>query len=109
MIIGLLEGNKVKLGATEHGFAYKNRVAFDKKTDEICYIAEYGVEGGIITEDSSVYRYADFLEMATNYVNRNQLSNTPQDIAESLFDSVDWCDPNTLLLEWEMDLDNNQK
>lgn len=101
MITGKLNGNKVEFGETDNGFVYKNSIEFDNKTEKICYIPEYGIEGDVITEESSVYRYSDFLELATNYVKRNNLSNTPQDIAESLFDCVDWQDPSTVLDEWE--------
>lgn len=104
-IIGLLQGDKVELGETDNGYVYKNSFAFDKQTDEICYIPELGIEGNIITEDTSVYRYSDFLEMATDYVKRNKLSNTPQDMAEQLFECVDWQHPSTLLDEWEIHLD----
>lgn len=83
---------------TENGYIYKNSFAFYKQTDEICYIPELG-------EDTSVYRYSDFLEMATDYVKRTGLSNTPQDIAEKLFECVDWQHPSTLLDEWEIHLD----
>jgi hypothetical protein len=106
MIIGLIQGNRVELGATDNGYIYKNSFAFDKQTDEICYIPELGIEGDIITEDTSAYRYSDFLEMATDYVKRNGLSNTPQGIAKQLFECVDWQDPNTLLDEWEMCLED---
>jgi len=107
MIIGLIQGNKIELGETENGYVYKNSLAFDKKSDEICYIPELGIEGNIITEETSAYKYSDFLELAIKYIKRNNLKDTPQKIAEKLFDCVDWQHPSTLLDDWEMHLDEN--
>lgn len=104
MIIGLIQGDRVELGETDNGYVYKNSFAFYKQTDEICYIPELGIEGDTITEDTSVYRYSDFLEIATVYVKENRLSIMPQDIAEQLFECVDWQHPDTLLTEWEIHL-----
>ena len=108
-IIGTIKGNKVELGQTENGYIYKNSIAFNNKTDEICYIPELGIEGDTITEDTNTYKYSDFLELGRDYIKRTGLSNTPQDIAEMLFDCVDWQDPSTLLNDWEMDLEEEDR
>jgi len=107
MIIGSKQGNKIKLEATRNGFVYKNSYAFYEKSDDICYISEHGIEGDEITEETVTYKYSDFLELATKYVKRNNLKDSPEEIAEELFDSVDWQDPTTLLNDWEMALNED--
>jgi len=90
---------------TDNGFCYKDTSAFDNQTDEICYIPEYSIDNN--TEDCKAYKYSDFLELATEFINENKLNRTPHEIAEQLFHCVDWQHPDSLLYEqdlsfWEM-------
>lgn len=102
----LLGNNKAELEYYVQGFIYKDFEAFKTKTDEICYIPEYGVDDEDNIEGS--YTYADFLRMATewckededcmDYLKKEGL--TFHDVAENLFEMVDWQSPETVLEEW---------
>jgi len=106
MIVGEIKGKSVEFGETENGYVYKNYIEFDKKSDKICYIPEFGLnDKNIIDKESYVFRYIDFFNMAKEYVKNNNLNNTYEDIARDIFDLVDWQHPKTLLDEWEMNLD----
>jgi hypothetical protein len=103
MIIGELNGNSVELGYTSNGFCYKNYEAFDAKSDEICYIPEYGLDDenpDTITENTSVYRYKDILKLCEKHIKENGLSGSPTEMAKDVFEMLDWQHPTTLLDEW---------
>jgi len=105
MIIGELNGLHVELGETENGYVYKNTVEFENKSDKICYIPELGIDGDTITDDTAIYKYSDFLDLATDYIRRNCLRNIlAETLALELFESVDWQHPSTLLGDWEIHL-----
>ena len=75
------ENIKVLKGVSEQGFVFKDPIAFSRKTG-ICYIPEYDdFIGG--------YTYENFLE----------ISEGNEEIAEFLFETVDWQHPETLLDE----------
>src|SRR5690606_37312170 len=66
----LLPNNKVELERSGQGYIYKNFEAFKNKTNEICYIPEYGIDEENNIEQS--YTYNDFLEFATEYLKNNK-------------------------------------
>ncbi len=104
-IIGLLiEGKIMFLGQTNNGFMYKNKIAFREQTDEICYIPQHGVEGDLIEDDSNVYRYKDLYKMAKAYVDKNQTGQNYEEVAQAIFDLVDWQFPSSIILEWENEI-----
>lgn len=85
----LLGNNKAELEWSGQGYIYKNFEAFLNKTDEICYIPEYGVdeEGNIEVS----YTYKDFIKLATD----SELT------AEGLFNIVDWQTVEVLIDEYD--------
>lgn len=62
----------------EHGFIYKNSIAFHEKSEDICYIPE--------KSDDSGYNYNDFLAIANNN----------HDMAVILFELASWQTPEML-------------
>lgn len=80
------EGEAIDRGWYSQGFIYKNDRAFyegaaEGAPQEVCYIPEL---------DDATYTYIDFLEMCDGQTN----------IAEELYEAVDWQHPETLLDEW---------
>jgi hypothetical protein len=71
-------------GYSGQGWHYKNFIAFENKSDEVCYISELY---------DTHYTYADFLKIAKN---NNSL-------ASYLFEMVDWQSPETLFSDLEKD------
>lgn len=92
----LLTNNKVELEWSGQGYIYKNFEAFKNKTEEICYIPEYGVDEEDNIEVS--YTYNDFIELAKG-IETDEF--TPEQIAISLFETVDWQSVETLLNEYD--------
>lgn len=78
-IIGeILENGEIVRGLTDQGMVYKNSKAFYKKLNEVCYVPELS---------DAEYTYEDFLNLA----------NKSEEVAEALFDQVDWQSPEALL------------
>lgn len=83
------------------GCIYKNFKAFQDKSDEVCYVPELSDEK---------YTYKDFLDAAQKFIDENEdvkeycqsEDTTAEDIAENLFDMVDWQAPETLIADWEI-------
>lgn len=95
----LLPNNKVELHWSGQGYIYKNFEAFKNKTNEICYIPEYGIDEENNIEQS--YTYNDFLEFATEYLKNNKgYKLTPEQFAEELFNIVDWQSVEVLIDEY---------
>tara|TARA_R100001244_G_scaffold60743_1_gene51005 strand:+ start:675 stop:914 length:240 start_codon:yes stop_codon:yes gene_type:complete len=65
---------------TDNGYCFKSNKAFKSKKG-VCYIAELS---------DQKYTYNDFLNIAKGN----------KDLAQNLFDIVDWQHPETLLEEW---------
>lgn len=85
-IIGrILEDGTVEKGSTEQGWIYKDSKAFYDKTNKVCYIPELG--------DDIKYVYADFLTLACDN----------EEVAEEIFNKVDWQTPEVLVEEWLRD------
>lgn len=76
----IVENKYVKERALQ-GLIYKNSVAYFSKTKEVCYIPELF---------DKKYNYFDFLEIA----------NGNEDIANYLFETVDWQCPESLMQEY---------
>lgn len=78
------EGNPVELRREffGQGWVFKDWGAFRDRLDAPCYVPEL---------DDTVYTRRDFLE----------LCNNQEEIAEELFDQLDWQSPSTLFNEWE--------
>jgi len=96
----LLGNNKVELEWSGQGYIYKNYKAFKNKTEEICYIPEYGVDEEDNIELS--YTYKDFIEFATEYLKENpNCEFTAEQVAEELFNTVDWQSVEILLYEYD--------
>lgn len=89
------------------GWIYKNFEAFKNKTENICYVSEYDEDE--ISEGVG-YRYKDFVKMAQEFIDNDkevteyckQEETTAEDIAENLFEMVDWQSPETLIVDWEI-------
>lgn len=83
-IIGeILEDGEVEKGQTNQGLVYKNPLAFRQKNG-ICYISELHDYG---------YTYEDILNE----------SNGNEDIANIIFNHLDWQSPSTLYHEYVME------
>lgn len=80
----------IERGPTEQGFVFKDEEAYETDKKRICYVPELSDEG---------YTGDDFLRIAGE-----------QDLADELFDSVDWQHPESLWEEWWTygELDNCQ-
>lgn len=78
------EGNLVELEKEyfSQGWVFKDWGAFRDEMDAPCYVAEL---------DDTVYTRRDFLE----------LCNGQEEIADELFEELDWQSPCTLFNEWE--------
>lgn len=94
----LLEDNKVELEYYIQGYIYKDFNAFENKTNDICYIPEYGVDDDNTIEDS--YTYQDFLDIAKGVFDSNGFEGKPEVLAGKLFEFCDWQSPETLVEEW---------
>lgn len=103
----LLPNNKVELEFYGQGLIYKNTDAYEKQSEEICYVPEYGADDfGNITHG---YTFRDFQRIASEYVENNvdvqiylnSEGYSEEVIADELFSSVDWQSPETLVSEWE--------
>ena len=66
----------------QQGWIFKDWRAFRNNMDAPCYVPEL---------DDTVYTKKDFL----------QLCNNQEEIAEELFEQLDWQSPSTLFNEWE--------
>lgn len=98
----LLGNNKVELEWSGQGYIYKNFKAFLNKTEEICYIPEHGIDEEDNIELS--YSYKDFIKFATEYLKDNtNCELTTEELAEELFNIVDWQLVETLLNEYDWD------
>lgn len=96
----LIGNNKVELEWSGQGYIYKNFEAFKNKTDEICYIPEYGVDEEDNIEQS--YTYKDFIDFATEYLKNNpNCEFTTEQVAEELFYTVDWQSVEVLMDEYD--------
>ena len=76
-------GNKAETIQREfygQGMIYKNNEAYDSSLDIVCYIPE---------QSDSKYTHRDFLAMC----------NEQEEIAQVVFDSVDWQHPETYVDE----------
>lgn len=83
-IVGeILDDGEVEKGQTNQGLVYKNPLAFRQKNG-VCYVAELSDYG---------YTYEDFLN----------ISNGNKDIANIIFEEVDWQSPSTLYHEYVME------
>lgn len=84
-----------------NGFIYKNLNAFEKQTDEVCYIPE--LDDNEFIGEGIGYTYKDFLKLATEFKNKNNVTDfTPEEIAYNLFETCDWQFPETEINQWEM-------
>jgi hypothetical protein len=94
----ILEDGTIEKGQTDNGWVYKDYTAFEEKSNNICYLPEYGET----LEDG--YTYHDFLGIAQEFLDDNPEVEgwETQDIAQNLFDLVDWQHPKTLRDEWEI-------
>ena len=78
-IIGeILENGEIIRGLSAQGEVYKNSKAFYEKSNEVCYLSEL---------NDYKYTYEDFLNIAYG----------SEEVAEFLFDIVDWQSPETLV------------
>jgi hypothetical protein len=97
-IIGEIDNNgKIHKDSTMNGYVYKNAYEFENKSDEICYIPEYGDEDNP-REDG--FTYQDFLDIAKEAIKNYDWNITPEQLAQNLFDDVDWQSPHTLIDDW---------
>lgn len=81
-VIGeILENGEIVRGATHQGMVYKNSKAFYEKSDEVCYIPELR---------DYRYNYQDFLDIA----------HGSEEVAQSLFNIVDWQSPENQINDW---------
>lgn len=101
----ILENGIVEKEYHGQGCIYKNFEAFEKKTDEVCYVPE-------LTDEDTVeegYKYKDFVELAQSFIDENEdvkeyceeSKTSAEDIATELFQAVDWQHPSTLIDEWQ--------
>ncbi len=70
----------IERGSTEQGYVFKDEEAYENDKDKVCYVPELSDEA---------YTGKDFLDIAGE-----------QDLADELFDQVDWQHPETLWEEW---------
>ena len=71
----------IERGPTEQGYVFKDEEAYyESSDDKVCYVPELSDE---------VYTKQSFLDIAGE-----------QDLADELFDEVDWQYPETLFEEW---------
>ena len=105
-IIGLiLENGEIEKGATENGFVYKNPFEFNPKSDAICYVAELDED---VLREGVGYRYDDFINASKDFIDsENEVKQyckdnnvSVEDMANNLFEYVDWQDPHTLIEDW---------
>ena len=68
------------------GMVFKSWEAYHERPDDPCYVPE-GTD--------SVYSAADFLQMC----------NGQKEFADELFEGVDWQHPETLLEDWEVNVE----
>jgi hypothetical protein len=112
-IIGkILPNGKIEKEYKGQGWIYKNPVAFQSKSDEVCYVPEYSGNGINIDEvfDESKYTQKDFVRIAQEFINNNEDVKTyceeegvtAEDIAIDIFETVDWQHPESLIGDWEM-------
>lgn len=76
------EGEKIERAFYGQGEIFKDEEAFYNRPDDVCYIPE-------LTD--TVYTRNDFLHE----------SNDQTDLAEELFEAVDWQHPSTFLEDWK--------
>lgn len=104
MKIGNIKGKIVEFGQSNNGLIYKNYTEFENKSNDICYIPEFGLnnskECNVIDDDSVTYNYFDFYNMAKQFIHDNCLQLDVKVVTQYLFDIVDWQDPNTVIDEW---------
>jgi hypothetical protein len=76
------DGNilSIKRGASEQGYIYKNYNAYLNDKSAVCYVAELS---------DCLYTGQDFLDMC----------NGQEEIADQVFEAVDWQSPETYLQE----------
>ena len=70
----------IERGPTDQGFVFKDEEAYETDKTKVCYVPELSDEA---------YTGKDFLDIAGE-----------QDLADELFDQVDWQHPETLFDEW---------
>ena len=73
---------KIEREYFQQGWIFKDCGSFRNNMDAPCYVPEL---------DDTVYTKKDFL----------QLCNNQEEIAEELFEQLDWQSPSTLFNEWE--------
>ncbi len=78
------DGNIIELQREPfgQGWIYKDWEAFQNRPEAPCYVPEL---------NDAVYTRNDFVAMC----------NGQEEIAEELFDGVDWQNPSTLMNDWE--------
>jgi hypothetical protein len=110
--IGKIENGIIEREYFGQGFIYKDFKAFEKKSDDICYVPELSTNDNeeATIENTTTYNYNDFLELANSFLETNEESRnwckknnvSAEDIETELFHAVDWQHPETLLNEWEI-------
>lgn len=91
-------------GATYQGYVFKDRWIYEHQPDEICYIAEYALEDymsqiigreGLRTE--AILQY----ERPEGYTHNDllRLCNGRENVAEAVFNAVNWQSPETYYME----------
>lgn len=81
-IIGeILENGEIIRGLSAQGEVYKNSKAFYEKSNEVCYLSEL---------NDYKYTYKDFLNLA----------HGSEEVAEFLFDDVNYQSPEALLEDY---------
>ena len=109
----ILPDGKIEKEFEGQGYIYKNYRAFFEKTDEVCYVPEYStssVEDKETVDDDSKYTYKDFVRIAQKFIDENEDVQeyckeeelTAEDIAQDIFETIDWQSPETLIVDWEM-------
>lgn len=82
--IGRIEDGKITREWYGQGYVFKDWDAFYNRPDDPCYVAEYS---------DTIYTRNDFLEMTDGHV----------DLAEQIFEFVDWQSPWTVFDEWKLE------
>ena len=115
------KGMIVKVEHTMNGFVFKDDEAFKNKLDEPCYIPESafgdfmycddeGINHYAVDDYTSIYTYQDFIEAVKNRFKDVKMSKEEaHEIAQTIFEDVDWQSPESLLDELSFGYDDEEE
>lgn len=90
-------------GNSDNGLVFKDYEAYKKDWDAPCYVPEYAAEDNAVTVDGIEYECGGSKDKCDWYSHNDLLKicRYNQKLCDSLFDTIDWCYPETWLDERE--------